>query len=558
MIKIYSIFNKDASSIHHAAFWLAFFAIISGILGLLRDRLLAGTFGASRVLDIYYASFRVPDFLYTLMLFLASSTALIPMILKKSATDSQEAEKFLGSVLIFFISTVLIFSCAAFFLMPFFTDILFHGFSFSDKSHVTLLSRIMLFSPIFLGISNILSGVTQSQKKFFAYALSPVFYNFGIIFGVVFLLPVLGVPGLAFGVALGAFLHMAILLPSFLNSGFIPKFNSFSFPDLKKIIFLSIPRTLGLAANQFLIIFITSVATILPGGSVAIFNLAQNLEYIPITVLGLSYSVAAFPSLSSFSISKDIERFKEHFSAALRHIIFWTVPFSAILLILRAQIVRVILGSGVFSWQDTRLTAASLFLLSLSIVFQSLFLLLTRSFYAEGKTRRPLLVNIASAGLGILAVFSFLKILSPGQTFASFVSYILDISDIYDIRVLSLSLGILLSSIFNFFLLFFSFKSIFGWFPTQKIKKSIFQIFFGSFLGALSTYAGLNLFALIFNLQTFWGVFLQGFFSGILGIFTILVVLRVLKNIEFFEVLTSLKSTIWRDHVPTPEPDKLP
>jgi putative peptidoglycan lipid II flippase len=241
---------------------------------------------------------------------------------------------------------------------------------------------------------------------------------------------------------------MAILLPSFLNSGFIPKFNSFSFPDLKKIIFLSIPRTLGLAANQFLIIFITSVATILPGGSVAIFNLAQNLEYIPITVLGLSYSVAAFPSLSSFSISKDIERFKEHFSAALRHIIFWTVPFSAILLILRAQIVRVILGSGVFSWQDTRLTAASLFLLSLSIVFQSLFLLLTRSFYAEGKTRRPLLVNIASAGLGILAVFSFLKILSPGQTFASFVSYILDISDIYDIRVLSLSLGILLSSIF--------------------------------------------------------------------------------------------------------------
>lgn len=558
MIMVPNIFKKDAISIHHAAIFLAFFAVISGILGLLRDRLLAGTFGASRTLDIYYASFRTPDFIYTLMLFLASSTAIIPLILRGSENGSKEAERFLGNILVFFILVILILSCLSFFLMPLLTDLLFTGFSVSDKSLVTLLSRIMLLSPIFLGISNILSGAVQSMKKFFAFALSPVFYNCGIIFGILFFLPFFGIAGLAFGVVLGAFLHMGILLPSFLGSNFTPKFNDFLFSDIKKVVFLSIPRTLGLAANQFLIIFITSIATILPGGSIAIFNLAQNLEYIPITVLGLSYSVAAFPLLSSFSIKKEKEHFSEHFSAAFRHIIFWTVPFSALLLILRAQIVRVILGSGAFSWQDTRLTAASLFLLSLSVVFQSLFLLLTRSFYAEGETRRPLLVNISSAILGILAVVGFLKILSPGHTFASFISLVLDISDIYDVRVLALSFGILLSSVFNFFLLFFSFKSVFGRFPMQKTQKPIFQIFFGSFVGASVAYIGLNIFSFVFDLQTFSGIFLQGLFSGLLGICAICTVLYVVKNKEFFEVWEGFKTTVWKDRVVVPEPEKLP
>lgn len=558
MMGFANIFRKDASSIHHAAFWLAIFAIISGILGLFRDRLLAGIFGASRVLDIYYASFRVPDFIYTLMLFLTSSTAIIPLILRKSDIDLKETESLLGNILAFFIFVVSIFSLATFFFMPSLSGFIFPGFSTEDRSYVTLLSRIMLFSPIFLGVSNILSGAIQSMKKFFAYALSPVFYNLGIIFGILFFLPFFGITGLAMGVAFGTFLHMGILFPSFLGSNFIPKFNKFSFSDIKEVVFVSVPRALGLAANQFLILFITAIASTLSVGSIAIFNLAQNLEYIPITVLGLSYSVAAFPSLASFSIKKDNDSFKEHFSAAFRHIIFWTVPFSALLLILRAQIVRVILGSGAFSWQDTRLTAASLFLLSLSVVFQSLFLLLTRSFYAEGETKRPLFVNLLSMSAAVIFIFIFLKILYPGHAFASFISSILDISDIYDIRVLALSFGVLLGSIFNFILLLFTFKSVFGWFPVSKTKKSLIQIFSASFLGTLLAYTGLNIFSFVFNLQTFLGIFLQGFVSGVLGIAAICGILWVTKNREFFEVWESLKTTIWRDRVAASEPEKLP
>lgn len=558
MIKILNIFKKDAASIHHAAFWLAFFSLVSGILGLFRDRLLAGAFGASRTLDIYYSAFRIPDFIYTLMLFLTSATAIIPIFLRKIDHGRSEAENFWGVVLSFFALTAAIFSLFAFFLMPVISSFLFPGFSNEEKNLSTTLGRIMLLSPIFLGLSNIFSSVTQSFKRFFAYALSPVFYNLGIIFGILFFFPVFGISGLAYGVTLGAFLHMAVQIPSLFNAGFNLKFSKILFSEIKNVVLHSIPRTIGLTVNQVSILIYTAVASVLTEGSISIFNLSQNLGYLPTTIIGLSYSVAAFPSLASFSLKKDKSGFDEHFSSAFRHIIFWAIPLSALLLVLRAQIVRVILGSGAFSWADTRLTAASIFLLSLAIVFQSLFLLLVRAFYAEGETKRPLFVNMFSVIFGIGALFVFLTILSPKSAFAGLVSSLLDISDINDIRVLALPLGILLSSIFNLILLFWVFRAVFGWFPVKKSKKSILEIFFGGFIGAIAAHLGLNIFSLVLNLQTFIGIFLQGLFSGIIGILAVCAVLLILRNKEFFEVCEGFKSTIWNDHVLAPEPEKLP
>src|SRR3989344_6011565 len=205
MIKVFNIFKKNVSSIHHAAFWLGFFAIISGFLGLFRDRLLAGEFGASRILDIYYSAFRVPDFLYTLMLFMTSAMAIIPLFVEKLEDGNEKACNFFGSLILFFSFVAAIFSVAFFFFMPQIIEFLFPGFSSDNKQTAVFLSRIMLFSPIFLGFSNLISGVTQAFKRFFAFALSPVFYNLGIIFGFFVFVPIFGADGLAYGVVLGAF-----------------------------------------------------------------------------------------------------------------------------------------------------------------------------------------------------------------------------------------------------------------------------------------------------------------------------------------------------------------
>ncbi len=565
-MKLPRIFHADLKNIHHAAFWLAVFSAVSAVLGLFRDRMLAGHFGASRPLDIYYAAFRVPDFIYTLMLFFTAATAIIPIFLERYNSEKKDAENLFGSLLLFFLMAVAILSLVAFILMPYLIKIFLPGFSSVDQKSAVTISRILLFSPIFLGVSNIFSSVTESLRRFIASALSPVFYNLGIIFGILFFLPVFGpVVGLAMGVILGAIMHMSIQIPAILKIGVWPRFDKFWSSDLKKVLKFSFPRTLGLQISQLASIFFTGVASTLATGSIAVFTFASNLQSLPVTIVGLSYSMAAFPNLAAHSISKERDSFREQFSAAFRHILFWTLPAAALLLVLRAQIVRVILGSGAFSWADTRLTAAALFILSLAVIFQSLFILLVWAFYAEGESWRPLFINILSSALGVITVFWFSGSLADGWL-RPFVAVALRLSDIPDIRVLALPLGILVGNIVNLILLSFSCKIVFGWFPTVGAVRDILEIILGSSIAGFSAYFGLNIFSYVFDLHTFLGILAQGFFAGILGIIAWILTLLILKNREIHEILSSARSAFLERRlpgsepaiVPIPEPEKLP
>ena len=560
------IFYADLENIHHAALWLGFFGILADILGLFRDRFLAGMFGASRSLDIYYAAFRVPDFIYTFMLLFTASTAIIPIFLKKFGEKKEWSEELLGSAVLSFSLAVFVLSAAAFIFMPQIVKFSLPGFLDKDLAQTAFLARIMLLSPIFLGLSNIFSSVTQAFRRFFVYGLAPVFYNVGVILGITVFYRFMGLAGLAWGVVLGAFLHMAIQIPSLKNLNIAPKLKRLWNADLKQVAWFSLPRTLGLSITQITTFILTGMASVFSQGSISIFNLALNLEYIPVTVIGLSYSVAAFPNLVSFSIKKAHDQFDKYFSAAMRHIVFWTLPMSVLLLVLRAQIVRVVLGSGAFSWPDTRLTAAALFILSLAVVFQSLFMLLVRTFYAEGESWRPLIINIVSSILSVGAAFWFAQRLSPGQDvgFANFVSGALRLGDISDIRVISLPLGIFVGSLFNFIFLFFSFKAVFGWFPARGAGRTLFQVFSASAMGGLAAYWGLNIFSSLFDLQTFLGIFLQGFFAGVLGILATITLLWILRNSELFEIYHSFRAFFLEkekskaDMVALPEPERLP
>lgn len=563
--KISGIFHADLDNIHHAAFWLGFFSVLSALLGMFRDRLLAGTFGATRTLDIYYSAFRVPDFIYTFMLLFTASTAIIPIFLKKHGEKKENAEELLGSLILFFSCAVLILSFAAFFLMPYATRIFFPGFAEEEAVSTIFLSRILLFSPIFLGLSNIFSSATQSFRRFFVYGLSPVFYNVGIILGVGVFYKLIGLGGLAWGVALGAFLHMAVQIPALGSIGVFPTFKKIFGEDVRQIAALSLPRTLGLGITQLTTIILTGIASFFSQGSIAVFNLALNLEYIPVTVVGLSYSVAAFPNLVAYSIKKAKDEFAEHFSTAIRHIIFWTVPASILILVLRAQIVRVILGSGEFTWSDTRLTAAALFILSLAIIFQSIFMLLVRTFYAEGESWRPLVINAASSFITIGAAIWLTQHLSltKGAGFASFVGWALRVSDIPDIRIMALPFGILVGSLFNFIFLIFSFRAIFGWLPMARVLRAFLESVFAGATGGLIAYLGLNIFSRVFDLHTFIGVFSQGLLSGLFGVAAVAVGFWILGSREFFEVLNSARGLFLEkekgreDMVPAPEPEKL-
>ena len=206
--------------------------------------------------------------------------------------------------------------------------------------------------------------------------MSPVFYNLGIILGVLFSHPIFGIYGLALGVVLGALMHFGVQAVASSSSGFTPQFStSINFKDIKNMALASLPRTLGLAFNNIALISIIALASYLESGSISIFNFSFNLQSVPLNIIGISYAVAAFPTLAKSVLGGKMDEFKRHLKEAARAIVFWSLPVIFLFIVLRAQIVREILGSGSFSWDNTRLVAASLAIFSISVVAQGMIAL---------------------------------------------------------------------------------------------------------------------------------------------------------------------------------------
>jgi putative peptidoglycan lipid II flippase len=559
MEKILRIFTKESGSINQAALLLGSFTLLSQILALFRDRSIAHFIGPSASLDAYYAAFRVPDLIFICIASLASITVLIPFIVSRMEGDkvTPAAHKYLNDVFTVFFSLMIVVSAIAFFLMPYLVHFIAPGFSAEHQREVIMISRIMLLSPIFMGLSNLFGTVTQLFRKFFIYSLSPILYNVGIIIGVIFLYPVFGIYGMALGVALGALMHFGIQAFAAHNSGFTPKLSfSVNFKDIKEAALTSLPRTLGLAFNNIALISIIALASYLESGSISVFNFSFNLQSVPLNIIGISYAVAAFPTLAKAFGNGKTEEFKKHLKDAARAIVFWSLPVIFLFIVLRAQIVRVILGSGSFSWDNTRLVAACLAIFSVSVMAQGMITLLSRSYYATGNTRRPLIVNLSCSVFIIVLSFALIKFFENIPMFRYFIESLLKVNDIRGTEVLMLPLAYSIGTISNFILHWIFIKKDFM--PNESfITKTFFQSLGASFFLGLVGYLSLNILSPIFGTTTFFGVFFQGFISGILGIAAAILVLYLLKNEELKELSKTFQTKFWRAKVLAPSPEEI-
>ncbi len=559
MEKILRILGKEFGNLNQAALLLGIFTLFSQILGLLRDRTIAHVIGPSAQLDAYYAAFRIPDLIFISIASLASITVLIPFLVSRMPEEkvSPEARKFLNDVFTVFFSTMILVSFIAFLLMPYLAHFIAPGFTPLMQSKVIVMSRIMLLSPILMGLSNLFGTVTQLFRKFFIYSLSPIFYNFGIIIGVLFLYPVFGIYGLAIGVALGALMHFSIQAFASSGCGFAPRFSSsVNFTDIKKAIQTSFPRTLGLAFNNIALIVIVALASFLKSGSISIFNFSWNLQSVPLNIIGVSYAVAAFPTLAKSYGAGHKEEFKKHLKSAANQIIFWSLPITFLFIVLRAQIVRVILGSGSFSWENTRLVAASLAIFSVSVLAQAMIALLSRAYYASGDTKRPLSVNLCCSILIIFLSYFFIHVFENFASFRYFIESILKVSDIPGTEVLMLPLAYSVGTILNFILHWIFIKRDFMG-DESFISKTFFQSLGASFFIGLVSYFCLNILSPIFGTTTFLGVFLQGFISGIAGIIAGVLVLYLLKNEELKDLIKTLRTKFWHAKIIAPSQEEL-
>src|SRR3989344_4038981 len=311
--------NKSSATVAGAAFVLSISLFASRLLGLVRDRILAGKLGAGIELDIYFAGFRIPDLIYSIVIGGAISSAFLPVFISYFKKSEKEAWQIASSFLYIALLGILFVCAIVYIFLPQIIDLVVPGFDKEYKAITVTMSRIMLLSPLFLGLSAVFSGILHSFKKFLIYSLAPIFYNLGIVVGALFFTDSLGVMGLAWGVALGAFLHILIQVPASVASGFrlyLPR--QFFHPAIKRIVKLMLPRALGLAVLQINLWIVTAIASTLAIGSLTIFNLANHIQYLPIGIVGVSFAMAVFPTLSDSVSERRYKDYLQEFSKTLR------------------------------------------------------------------------------------------------------------------------------------------------------------------------------------------------------------------------------------------------
>lgn len=554
--RVFQLLNKEVNGLHEAAYLLALFAILSQILALFRDRLFADHFGAGAILDTYYAAFRIPDLILVTAASIVSISILIPFLVKKLSVSLEEGKKFIDSIFTLFFGGMVVLSVVAFFATPALTKILFPGIVYQDQ--LILLTRIMLLQPILIGLSNLLSSVTQVYKKFFVYALSPVLYNVGIVSGIVFFYPIAGVGGLAWGVVLGAMLHLLIQLPVIFDKKLLPRFTlSVNWKDIKQVVLISLPRTVALSLSNLSILFLVSVGSLLGAGSIAVFNFSLNIQSVPLSIIGASYSMAAFPTLVRLFSGGEKQKFLDQMISATRHIIFWSMPSVGLFIVLRAQIVRTILGSGAFDWSDTRLTAAALAIFAISVVAQSLVLIFVRGYYAIGNTKKPLCINLFATLLVVVFGFGLVALFNTFPTFQYFIESLFKVNDILGTSVLMLPLAYSLATIINAVIFWIVFERDFAKF-SQTIWRPLFQAFATSVIVGFVAHFFLNIFDDIFNINTLAGIFLQGLLSGLIGILVGIIVLKLLGNEEIKEIKRALHHRLSKQQLLVSDPTENP
>jgi putative peptidoglycan lipid II flippase len=410
------LLTSRQNSVLSAAVVLMVMVLFSRLLGLVRDRLLAGAFFANQgqwQLDVYFAAFRIPDMIFQLLVMGALSAAFIPVYssyLKKKEDQSWELVNgvisFASIAFVVLAILIIIFSyplCR--FLAP--------NFSPQQIYLMVSLTRLMLIAQFFFMISNFFTGLLQSHQRFLLPAIAPIMYNLGIILGTVFLVKDYGIYGPTIGVIIGSLLHLLIQYPLVKKIGFSfkPYLNIYH-KGVRRIGKLMIPRTAALAVNQIELNVAVILASAMSAGSLSILNFAEHLNAVPIGLFGLTIGQAALPMLSKEADDNHSnQKFKIMFLSSFKHILYFALPASIMLLVLRIPLVRIAFGAKEFPWEATLLTAKVLAAFSLSIVAQAVIQLLVRAFYALQDTVTPLIIGGISVFINVFLSLLFIRVL---------------------------------------------------------------------------------------------------------------------------------------------------
>jgi len=378
-------------------------ALASRALGWLRLLVIGSQFGAGRELDAYFAAFRIPDAIFQLVVAGALSAALIPVFQSyRARADEAEAWRLASSVINLVLIALSAFSLLMAIFAPWIVPLITPGFDAPTTELTIRMTRIMLLSPVFIGMGAVVSGILNSYERFAWPAIAPLVYNLAIIGAAILLAPLIGVEGLAVGVAIGSLAHLLVQLPNLASVGQRYDLSlSINHPGVRRVAWLMAPRTLGLAAVQINFLASTLLATGQPEGSVTAYNYGFQLMQVPVGVVGVSVAIAIFPRLSRDAALDRITDVRHDLSTAMRVLLFVALPLTAVMTVLREPLTAVFFQYGLFSAQSTDRTAVALFYFTLGLAAQVLVPILARAFYALQDTRTPVIWAIVAVALNV-------------------------------------------------------------------------------------------------------------------------------------------------------------
>jgi putative peptidoglycan lipid II flippase len=390
--------------------------VFSRLTGLARDMAISYSFGTSPELASYVAAFRLPDLLFQLLAGAALASAFIPTFARYEA-EGKEREAWLltSSVLNLVGLGALVASVTAMLAAPWVVPLIVPGFEPQYQELTVRLTRLMLVSPIFFGVSAIATGVLNARQHFLVPGLAPIFYNLSIMAGALLASQALGVYGLALGVAAGSLLHLLVQIPSLRRQGMLYRpVADLSLPGVREVGRLMAPRVLGLGAVQLNFLVTTILASTLASYSIPALNYAWLLTMMPLGVFGVAISSAVFPTLAHDAAQDQEAALTHTLFSTLRLILFLTIPASLGLIILGEPLITLLFQRGRFDALSAQATNWALLFYAVGLFAHAMVEILVRAFYALRDTRTPVAIGIGAMALNVGLSLVLMRFLAHG------------------------------------------------------------------------------------------------------------------------------------------------
>lgn len=430
MDRLKKIFTKESDAqgdkFGYVALGIALIILATKVTAIIKLQALTAVYGfRSLERDIFIAANIIPEFIYTIIVIGGINAALIPVLNKTVLSESEERQKnvFSSIVNIYFI-TMVILAIIVYFSAEFVVSTLLglkilNTANTLTQEQATLFVetlRILIISPIILSVSSVFSSILQVKRKFWITSLAPFFYNLGLIFAIL-LLPYFhnDIKVLGYGVIIASILHFIIQLPTAINLKVQYKLFFIDLKDkyIKQAIMQTLPRSIGLATEYFGNIFQTLIALTLTKGSLSAFNTATSIRDVPISVFGLSVAQSVFPQITEYAVKEEKDNLLKLATKAMGAILFWTLPVTAILIVLKTPITQILFGIiAKISFAETNLVALCIAFVSLSIVPMSLLFIVSRIFYSLNDSKTPTIISLITVSIEVLLSFAFVNLFS--------------------------------------------------------------------------------------------------------------------------------------------------